>query len=231
MFQIIAFIVILLSWAVTNILLFIAGNPNIDASIIFLAVVFIVYKVKFKLSVKEALILNGVKPIAWKELIKYVLIIGAISFVLSFSLTRIMNLDLAGFYNDHKENGPGALKIIDSYSKPIATFALLIFSIYGTFVEELIFRGLILRKLMAYNFILANFLQALLFGLLHLGIGFLGDVSVSLKIFLFLFPFVVGLIVGYVYKRSEKNLCVTWASHCTVNTITWIIFLFTGKII
>lgn len=113
----------------------------------------------------------------------------------------------------------------------MAAAALVIQPVYGTFFEEFIFRGLILRYLIKYNFILANIVQASLFGFLHLAVSLTMDIPLSYKLFLAIYPTLIGLVLGYGYKKSGQNLFVTWTAHYCVNTVTWLTFLFTNKVI
>lgn len=89
--------------------------------------------------------------------------------------------------------------------------ATIIMLIYGIFIapihEEFLFRGVIfhyMRK--GCPFILANILQALLFGILHMNL-----VQGT-------YAFLVGLLLGYIFSRA-KNLTTTIVIHVTFNII------------
>lgn len=78
---------------------------------------------------------------------------------------------------------------------------ILNFHIYGTFFEEFIFRGLILRKLLKYNFYVANIIQAVIFGSLHL-LGVM-NMSMNYKLFMFISLTIGGLMLGYIYIKNR----------------------------
>ncbi|MCR5373939.1 MAG: CPBP family intramembrane metalloprotease [Lachnospiraceae bacterium] len=93
----------------------------------------------------------------------------------------------------------------------LSTMASIIMLIYAIFIapihEEILFRGVILHYMRnGCPFILANILQALLFGLLHMNI-----VQGT-------YAFLVGLLLGYIFKRS-KNLTSTIIIHIIFNII------------
>ncbi len=224
-------LLLLSSWLVKNILL--SKDKNLDLSILILLIIFLVYKFRFKYSFAEFLSLCGVNSIDFKTLSKYVLLIVLASFILSYGLSVLLTINLNEVFANQNTDGPlvFAQYLNENYPLIITIFGLLLYSIYGTFLEELIFRGLILRKLMRFKFIYANLMQALLFGLAHFAIAALLDIPNKTKIFLFVLPFIMGLILGYAYKRTDRNMVVTWVSHYLVNTITSFFFLITGRII
>lgn len=215
------------SWIANN-LIFTAQQYNVDLAVLLLVLIFIFYRWKYKMSVQEVLMLVGLKPIAASSVLKYVVVIGFISFALAGILAKVLAVDLNLYIRD--SSAGAAFKIAKYYSKPVATIALLLFSFYGTFVEEFIFRGLILRKLLKYPFYIANGIQAALFGFIHYAITMLVDLPSSFAAFMFLYPFIMGLLLGYAYKKSGQNLVVSWSTHYFVNTVTWLLFLYTGNL-
>ena len=93
----------------------------------------------------------------------------------------------------------------------LSTVASIIMLLYAIFIapihEEILFRGVILHYMRkGCPFILANILQAALFGLLHMNL-----VQGT-------YAFLVGLLLGYVFKRS-KNLTATIIIHILFNLI------------
>ena len=90
----------------------------------------------------------------------------------------------------------------------LATYILLF---YGIFIapihEEILFRGVIFHYMQkGCPFLIANILQAALFGLLHMNI-----VQGT-------YAFLIGLLLGYIYKRS-RNLTATIIIHLVFNII------------
>lgn len=226
-------ILILISWLAKN-FIFSGGSPNIDLSILFVILVFLFFRWKFRYQVVDTLSTIGIKPLSRSDFLKYVLLIVVISYALSFTLSGVLGLNLTNLYMQQKSLNPsGPLRIITHYSLPTATIALLLYSIYGTFSEELFFRGIILRWLMKYNFWMANIIQAVLFGFAHLALilALPAQLSASYKAFTFLLPFIMGLVLGFFYKKTKNNLLVTWVGHYIVNTISWLVFLYFGHFI
>jgi len=224
----ISLILILISWTLTN---FFFKPGNIDASIVILGIIFLIYKLKFKESPVKALEQSGVRKIDIKTLAKYVAILLPITFIIPQSLAFIMNVDMTELMNNQKSVGQAGLEIAKSHSKAVALVGLINQPIYGTFFEEFIFRGLLMRKLMKYGFIIANSVQALIFGFLHLAASIPLDIPVTYKVFLFIYPTIIGFVLGYGYKMTNNNLIVTWVPHFLVNAITGIVFVFFGKVI
>jgi uncharacterized protein len=103
----------------------------------------------------------------------------------------------------------------------------LIGQFFNAFMEESIFRGVILPQLMRrFNFWKANALQALLFGLAHLvfplsswlsGQATAGEAATSAA-FLLLFTTVGGLVFGYLYYRTGSLWTAVFA-HLIDNVI------------
>lgn len=91
---------------------------------------------------------------------------------------------------------------------PIATYIMLFYGIFIAPVhEEILFRGVIMHYMRkGCPFILANILQAALFGLLHMNI-----VQGT-------YAFIIGLLLGYIFKIS-KNLTSTIIIHVIFNII------------
>jgi membrane protease YdiL (CAAX protease family) len=106
-------------------------------------------------------------------------------------------------------------------------------------MEESLFRGLMTRKfLIKMNFWKANFLQAILFGAWHLRwpvkyyiTGQMTLIQALLNAILinFLSPFIVGLVWGYMYYKTN-SLWASWISHFLWNsTLNLFIFYIPGE--
>lgn len=198
--QVGALLLIVFSWLVNNLIT--AGNKhNLDASIILLVLLFAVYKFIYKQGVLEVLAQAGIKPVAVRQVMLYATVVASASFLLSFVLALLLHVDLTSLFNTQKASGVGTVSIIARYRGVAALAALVVFFIYGTFTEELVFRGLLLRKLLKYNFVVANVVQALLFGLLHWAVALAATIPSSYSVFIFTLPFLTALLLGYPTKR------------------------------
>jgi membrane protease YdiL (CAAX protease family) len=107
------------------------------------------------------------------------------------------------------------------------TVFYLVGQLFNTFMEESIFRGVILPHLMVrYSFWKANALQAFLFGLAHLvfplsnwasGQATAGEATAQ-AVTLLVFTTVGGLVFGYLYYRTD-NLWTSVFAHLIDNSI------------
>ena len=89
----------------------------------------------------------------------------------------------------------------------------------GTLLEEVWFRGLIQYSLRRISLHLAVFVQSLLFGLVHfLPVYIATDFPVALKLWFFLYPFAIGMVLGYTNERY-KSLLPGWIIHYTNNVL------------
>ncbi|MGC9090005.1 MAG: hypothetical protein ACP5IV_07690 [Caldisericia bacterium] len=119
-------------------------------------VILLLYKFIGNLNPTEVLKIYGVKRVKIIILLLYALGITSIAFIVcSWILPKIMNIDVNKFTQLKSD-----FKIVElmskKYPKIIIMMEILNFHIYGTFFEEFIFRGLILRRLLKYNFYVAN---------------------------------------------------------------------------
>lgn len=83
------------------------------------------------------------------------------------------------------------------------------------FVEELLFRGLILKNLLPYGRTTAVFASALLFGLMHQNPG------------QFLYATVAGLVFGYIYVHTKSLWCCVLMHVC--NNFLSVLFTVIGE--
>ena len=103
-------------------------------------------------------------------------------------------------------------------------FYLAIFTVsIGTLMEELWFRGLIQYKIKAIRFLnrinphFAIIIQSILFGLVHFLAAYYGtDLPIAIKVYFFVYPAVIGLILGYTNERYN-SLWPGWIMHFTNN--------------
>ena len=99
--------------------------------------------------------------------------------------------------------------------------AIFIYAIFNTsFPEEILFRGFILKRLAnKLGFTKANFIQGLLFGLLH-GVMFFPLVGNLKSILIILLTSLIALSMGYVNeKSSDGSIIPSWIIHAFSNFI------------
>ncbi len=102
-------------------------------------------------------------------------------------------------------------------------YLVIIVSFSGTLLEELWFRGLIQYKLKSLRFLrplnphFAIVIQSTLFGLAHfLPVYYGTNLSYALKLWFFIYPFIVGLVNGYMNEKYH-SLWPGWIIHYTNN--------------
>lgn len=102
--------------------------------------------------------------------------------------------------------------------------AIFIYAVFNTSLpEEILFRGFILKRLASkLGFIKANFIQGLLFGILH-GIMFFPLVGILKTILIVLLTSLVALSMGYINgKLSDGSIIPSWIIHAISNLIAGI---------
>lgn len=99
--------------------------------------------------------------------------------------------------------------------------AIFIYAVFNTsFPEEILFRGFILKRLASkLGFIKANFIQSLLFGLLH-GVMFFPLVGNLKTILIILLTSLIALAMGYINEKlSGGSIIPSWIIHAISNLI------------
>lgn len=105
-----------------------------------------------------------------------------------------------------------------------ATPAIVIYATFNTaFPEELLFRGFILKRLTnKFGFNIANFIQALLFSLLH-GAMFFMLVGVLKTILIIIFTGIIAWFMGYINeKNANGSIIPSWIIHTVSNLFSGI---------
>lgn len=92
--------------------------------------------------------------------------------------------------------------------------SIIAIGVAGPFVEEMIFRYIIMGKIYPYGKKRAVIISSVLFGMLHLD-GF----SVA-EFFIY---FILGIYLGIIYDRTKK-ITVSIGVHCFYNLINVILF-------
>ena len=99
--------------------------------------------------------------------------------------------------------------------------AIFIYAVFNTsFPEEVLFRGFNLKRLAKkLGFIKANFIQSLLFGLLH-GVMFFPLVGNLKTILIILLTSLIALSMGYINEKlSGGSIIPSWIIHAISNLI------------
>ena len=99
--------------------------------------------------------------------------------------------------------------------------AVLIYSLFQTSLpEELLFRGFLLKRFsVCLPFVVANTIQAALFGLLH-GLMFITEVSWLQTLVIILCTGGIAAYLGFVNeKKSDGSILSSWIMHALANVV------------
>lgn len=106
----------------------------------------------------------------------------------------------------------------------VAVPAIVIYATFNTaFPEEILFRGFLLKRMSnQFGFSIANFTQALVFGLLH-GTMFFTFLGIKKVIFIILFTSAIAWLMGYINeKHSDGSIIPSWIIHTVSNLFSGI---------
>jgi membrane protease YdiL (CAAX protease family) len=124
-------------------------------------------------------------------------VIGIAGLVL-FSV--LIGIILSGSYVPRLLPTHGTLTLSHSLA---LTPALLVLALSNGFLEELLYRGLFLKKYTAFfGPVLANVVQAVIFAYSHFGVSY----TPSVLLFIVVFVFPLGLLTGYLMQSSKGIL-------------------------
>lgn len=92
--------------------------------------------------------------------------------------------------------------------------------------EEILFRGFLLKRLMAkWGFAVANIVQALIFGALHLTMVW-GQVGFLAGAVIVIYPMIPAVLLSYLNeKKADGSILPSWMVHGTLNTISALMVL------
>jgi uncharacterized protein len=108
-------------------------------------------------------------------------------------------------------------------------YILLIIAVFKTsFAEELLFRGLIAKRLIArFGFKTGNLAQAAIFGLIHVLLFLFAKPSLSIIAFLFLMTGIGAYLIGYVNEKlANGSIAPGWIAHGMGNLLSYSIIGF-----
>ncbi len=103
------------------------------------------------------------------------------------------------------------------YSLPIAFALYVLFSVFGAFSEEIAYRGYVQSRISSrYGFIAGVLVSSLLFSLQHIQFFQTNWITAFLQN-QFIYVFLFGLFVGYLFLRSGQNIWSVFAFHALMN--------------
>ncbi len=147
------------------------------------------------------------------------LIIFAVISLIDWALFDLWNLMISS------ENSPVGGTILAMARSNLFYLGILVLPA-GTLIEELWFRGLIQHKLSRIGMLrkvnphFAVFVQSTAFGLAHfVPVHLMTDFTPELKAWFFIYPFVIGMIIGYLNARHD-SLWPGWLIHLTSNLLS-----------
>ena len=100
--------------------------------------------------------------------------------------------------------------------------AILIYGLFQTALsEELLFRGFLLKRMASrLSFVVANTIQAALFGLIH-GLMFITILSWHQTLLIILCTGGIAAYLGFVNERkSDGSILPSWIMHALINVVT-----------
>jgi membrane protease YdiL (CAAX protease family) len=122
----------------------------------------------------------------------------------------------------------GKLRLMDLNA--ISLSILLIIALLKTsFSEEILFRGFIAKQLIhKLGFKTGNFLQATVFGVIHLVLFWLLTKTTFIPLtFILIFSSFAGWVIGYIKEKyANGSIIPGWIAHGLGNTISYFIIAF-----
>lgn len=91
--------------------------------------------------------------------------------------------------------------------------------------EEILFRGFLLKRMSAkFGFVVANTIQALIFGAIHLTMVW-GQVGIATGIVIVIYPMITAAALAYLNeKKANGSILPSWLIHGTLNTLSALLF-------
>ena len=227
------FTILIISFIASIIGAWITGKNNIGSAILSIIIISIpllieIFRGKDPI-VYYGLDFNTLRSINLKLIFSWAVIIFSIVSIIDFFVFNLWHI-----ISVNKEIAVGIVTLALARSKYFYLGIVVIFS--GTLQEELWFRGIIqhkinnVRSLRFINPHFGIFLQSIMFGLIHfLPIFFGTDFQLSLKLWFFIYPFSIAIIIGYLNNRF-KSLWPGWLIHYTNNLLSLILFAIISRI-
>lgn len=125
----------------------------------------------------------------------------------------------------------GELEAADSAYKGMGAVAIpsiLAYSFIQTGLsEEILFRGFILKRLVAkFGLFRANIMQAAIFGVIHILMVW-GHVTVFQGLLIVVYPMFAAVLLGYIdEKKGNGSIIPSWIIHGSINTLSILLQVF-----
>lgn len=216
-----------ISWLLTN-FVFKAG-PGVDLTFFAFLLILSFYRTKNASGLAGTFVHVGLRPLKRRDVMAATALAAAL-LVLSQLLAAALRVDLAELTGRQKSVGQMGYWIVRDYAPAAAAVILVIQTFWVTFFEEFFYRGVLLRVVNPYHHLTALLLQAGLFGFMHVAGSLWSGLAGNALAYMFLYPTLAALLLGYVYLRAGQNLTLVWTAHFLVNTTTWLVFVYTGVI-
>ncbi|MDO8756590.1 MAG: CPBP family intramembrane metalloprotease [Elusimicrobiota bacterium] len=151
---------------------------------------------------------------AWSVVARWVAPLVLVLFVVEFSL--VMRWDELRALT-HSQVSP-AWRIAALGFSPATIAMAVLYAFFQTgLAEEILFRGLIAKRLIAWlGFRGGNLLQATLFAVMHNGMVLFAapGASIQLHLMIFISPFFLGYLAGYLNEKpGEGSIVPSWIVH------------------
>ena len=205
---------------------YITGNNIVGGTILILILISLPFLIEI-FRKKDPILYYGLdfdtlRKINIKEILAW-----ALGVFLVISLADYLIFDLWNIIMNNEALAVGSTSTALARSNVFYLAVIVVFS--GTFLEEIWFRGIIQTKVSHIRFMkkvnphAAIFLQSVLFGLVHyIPIHYGTDLSVSIKIWFFVYPFLIGVVIGYLNEKYH-SLWPGWIIHYTNNLLSVIL--------
>jgi membrane protease YdiL (CAAX protease family) len=158
----------------------------------------------------------GLKKIDHSKGVLFPTIITAIVFMILGYSTLYMIRDVKTAAASYAGQGTAGIPVVIIYSL-----------IHTSLSEELLFRGFLLKRISdKFGFTAGNFIQAVLFGMLH-GIMFFEYTGIVRAFIIVLFTGAIGFVMGYINeKKANGSILPSWFIHFICNLFTGMLSLF-----
>jgi CAAX protease family protein len=191
---------------------------------LFTLIPLIVFLIKFK-TYKGFFNYIGLYPAGQKSVVMAVIVSALFS--LGVMLLVVMNASVREAMLA-PNTVTGSLRGLQNISEKIAVL-LIISCIRTAFAEEIFFRGFVAKRLITrLGFSTGNFIQALLFGLVHVALFMaLTRADPFFLLISFLIPGIVGYLIGYINeKMANGSIIPGWIAHALGNIIANSVLVF-----
>jgi len=202
---------------------YLTGKNIIGGIIIVIILIFIPFLIEL-LRKNDPIEYYGLDFETLKKLNAKLILSWAIIIFIVVSLVDYLIFDFWNIIINTENMAVGSTSKALAKSKYFYLAIIVVFS--GTFLEEIWFRGIVQLKIRNVKFLkqinphFAIIVQSILFGLIHFIPIFYGtDLSVNLKVWFFVYPTIIGIVIGYLNDQYH-SLWPGWIIHYTNNLLS-----------